>query len=296
MIPPPDTGPMATLLSMFTDTGRIVRLRQGFESDEDDPAGLALVIAAFRDTQGAAQGLTNPGLLEFLQPDSTIATIAAPSLGFAVDGVAAYTIDQTLDVDTGPERMVMLAWQRGRLVFSTTATLPSDSTPQAATTALTRLVEMATRTDARAASLPALARQLPMAPAFMGTAQRRLELYQALAERLLPDDALGDAYNADLGVSAIPNALMVLDSQIAEAPVSDPTFVKERLLTSERHILGVSKRYQPAASDDDDPSTQYPTVAIGHHVYADADGAREAFGAPLPGDASPDQRRDLSRE
>src|SRR5215212_3712044 len=30
MIPPPDTRPMATLLSMFTDAGRIVRLSQGF--------------------------------------------------------------------------------------------------------------------------------------------------------------------------------------------------------------------------------------------------------------------------
>jgi hypothetical protein len=278
MIPPPDSRPMGTILNMFTDTGRIIRLRQGFASDDEDAPDLALVIAAFRDNQGAAGALTNPGLLEFVQPDAQVASLATPALPFAVDGAAAFTIDQTLDVDAGPERTVMLAWQRGRLAFSVTATGEPDSITPAL---LVNLAEMATRTDTRAASQPALPAQFPMSPAFMATAQRRLELYQALADRLLPDDALGADYNTNQGVSAIPNALMVLDSTIAEAPVNDPKFVKDRLLTSERHILGVSKRFQPANTDDDDPATQFPAVAIGHHVYADADGAREAFGAPV---------------
>ena len=165
---------------------------------------------------------------------------------------------------TRTERMVMLAWQRGRLAFSTTATLPSDSTPQAATTALTRLVEMATRTDARAASLPALLAQAWRRPSWARPSadwscirRSRSGSYRTTRWRCLQRRSRRERD---------PNALMVLDSQIAEAPVSDPTFVKDRLPTSERHILGVSKRYQPAASDDDDPSTQYPAVAIGHHV------------------------------
>jgi hypothetical protein len=80
-------------------------------------------------------------------------------------------------------------------------------------------------------------------------------------------------------VSTIPNSLIVLDSKIAPAPASDARFVADRLLKAEHRILGTSKRWEPADADYHTPSSGFPTVAVGHHIYADADGAREAFSA-----------------
>ena len=53
----------------------------------------------------------------------------------------------------------------------------------------------------------------------------------------------------------------------------------DQLQKSERHILGTAKRWEPADADYHNPSSGFPTIAVGHHLYGDADGAREAFAA-----------------
>lgn len=277
MIPPPDPRPMEVLLTRTSGAGRLVRITQGFEnSDDADAPDLYFSMAAFRDASAASRALQDPGLLTFVLPDAKVAAVAAPTFGTGLDGVSAHSIDQTTDEDKGEQRSMLLSWQRGRVVFSTMATGTTDS----ATAALVTLVDLATHADTRIASRPAFPAQVAAAPAFMGTAARRLELYQALNDRLPDDDAFGDIVEGT-GVSAIPNSLIVLDSQIADASMSDARVVADRLLKSERHILGTSKRYEPSGADYDKPSTRFPAVTVGQHLYADADGAHEAFGAPL---------------
>lgn len=275
MLTPPDPRPMEEVLAFHTSVGRIVRLYQGFEhTDDADAPELAFVVAAFASPDGAATAPRDASRLLFFLPDATVTSIEAPALGTAVDGAAGYVIDQPGDEESGPERTVVLAWQRGRLVFSVLA----FGAPDAATAALPALAELAARSETRIAGLPALPAELPGAPSFMPPAERRLDLYKSLAERLPADDAFG-ADMATLGAQSISNALIVLDSPRAAAPASDPRFVADRLLTSERRILGVGKQFDPADSDPDTPSTLYPTISVGYHLYADADGAREALGA-----------------
>jgi hypothetical protein len=207
-----------------------------------------------------------------------VATLAAPALGTAVgtpvDGVAAFTVDQTIDEETGPERMTMIAWQRGRLVF----TVSAFGAPDTANAALPALVELAARAEIRIVSQPALPENMPPTSPYLGTAAQRLELYKALADRQIPGDTFGAAQKSD-GVSAIPNALFVLDSQIADPSLTNPRLVADRLLTSERRILGTNQQFGADGPKDGPVSTTFPRVSVGYHLYADADGAREAMGA-----------------
>ena len=114
MIPPPDPRPMEALLTQLVNAGRVVRLRQGFVNlDDADAPGRSFAVAVFTTSQHASVALNDPSLLVILQPDAQVATIAAPALGAAIgtpiDGVAAFTVDQTFDEEIGLERTVMIA-------------------------------------------------------------------------------------------------------------------------------------------------------------------------------------------
>jgi hypothetical protein len=275
MFPPPDPRGMDALLTMFTQSGRIVRLNQGFESDDDDSApALAFKVAAFKDASSAGRALQDPGLLMFMAPGATVTAVTAPTFGTGIDAVAAQTVDQTFDEDTGVERSVVLSWQRGRLVFSVVASGPPDEVA----TALPMLVDLATRADTRIASQPAFPATIARGPEYLPSTAQRLMRYKDLVPRLPDDEAFGEDMHST-GISAIPNALIVLDSQIADAPVNDARFVQNRLHTTEKRLLGVSKRFEPADSDEDDPATTFPAVTVGYHLYADQNGAREAVGS-----------------
>ena len=81
-------------------------------------------------------------------------------------------------------------------------------------------------------------------------------------------------------VDTIGNAELLNDGpRLAEAPISDPAVLRERLLERERRILGIHKEYLPVPEAADPPDTRFPSLASGYHLYADADGAREALAA-----------------
>jgi len=276
MIPPVDPRPMEAILSQYADAGRIVRLRQGFENrDEKDSPEIGFLIAAFRDAPSAARAVENPRLLVPVLQDAQVAAITAPAFGNGIDAVAAHTVDQTFDQETGSQRSTLVLWQRGRLVFATVGTGSADT----ANASVPSLMELAARADIRIAGLTAFPAQIGLSPAYMPSAAERLNVYKALADRLPADEALGEDL-ASFGVVAIPNALIIFDSKIADAPVSDARFVKDRLLNDEHRILGIALRFSAAHPNPANPDTSYPGVALGYHVYADVAGAQEAFGAP----------------
>jgi hypothetical protein len=276
MIPPPDPRGMEAIFSQFANAGRVVRLRQGFENlDDKNAPEIGFVIAAFRDPQAASRAVNDPRLLVAVLPDAQIAAFTAPTFGTGIDAVAAHTVDQTFDEKIGAQRSMLLVWQRGRLVFTTVAT----GSTEVANGSLLNLVDLAARADTRIASLPAFPTEISPSPAYMPSAAQRLRAYQALADRLPVDDALGETVEL-FGVASIPNTLIVLDSRIADAPVSDARFVKNRLMDDERRVLGIAQRFSGAHPDPSVPASSYPGVAVGYHLYADAAGAQEAFMAP----------------
>jgi hypothetical protein len=279
MVPPAHPRPMEALLTQLVNAGRIVRLRQGFENlDDPNAPAMSFAIAAFGTREQATSARNDPSTLLILQPDASVAAIATPPLSIAVDnavdGVSAFLIDETFDEEEGPQRTGLIAWQRGRLVF----TVATFGSPDVVGAALPALAELVARAEVRISAQPALPDQITPGPAYMATAARRLELYKLLADRQVPDDLFGAGLKPD-GVEALPNALIVLDSLIADPSLRDPRLVADRLLRSERRILGANKQFDAVSQADDPDSATYPRVSVGHHLYADADGAREAMGA-----------------
>ena len=169
---------------------------------------------------------------------------------------------------------MVLSWQRGRLVFSVVASGPPDEM----VTALPMLVDLATRADTRIASQPP---GHDCQGAGTPSAAQRLARYKDLVPRLPDDEAFGEEMHST-GVSAIPNALIVLDSQIADARSTTRGSSRTGLHTVEKRLLGVSKRFEPEDSDAKDPATTFPAVTVGYHLYADQNGAREALGPQPP--------------
>jgi hypothetical protein len=153
--------------------------------------------------------------------------------------------------------------------------------PDVANAALPTLAELATRAEVRIANQASLPIQLTPSFPYLGTPARRLEQYKLLADRQLPDDAFGAVMTTD-GVEALSNSLFILDSQIADPSISEPRFLINQLLKREQRILGANKQFDADGPEGGPISTTYPRVSVGHHLYANAAGAREAMEASAP--------------
>jgi len=280
MIPPPDPRPMEDLFHHLDQSGRVLRLRQDMESDDDDSAPeLRYAVILFDDAEHAAAGLKDPSVLDFVVPDAQVGSLSAPSLG---DGSVGYTIDETRDPDAGPERALLIAWRRGRVVYTASAI----TAPDAAEAAQPAVLDLANRADKIAdADYRTPDRFRPPTPEYMPSPAMRLALYRAAAEALVDDDAMGDAL-ASTGVNSIPNALLILDVQRNVRGWNDMLAEQRQLQDVEHHILGVSKEFDQANADPKSPISQYPSISVGYHVYADDDGAHQAVAQARPEEIS----------
>src|SRR4051812_5542216 len=116
MVPPADPRPMEELFKHLEESGRELRLRQDMANDADDSAPeLRYAIVLFDSPEHAANALTDPSLLDFVLPDAQVSPLTVPNLG---DASAGYTIDETRDPEAGPDRALLMAWQRGRVVLT----------------------------------------------------------------------------------------------------------------------------------------------------------------------------------
>ncbi|MBA2450502.1 MAG: hypothetical protein H0V51_21010 [Chloroflexi bacterium] len=268
---PPDPRPADALLEPLEASGRVVRVRQVLNKPgEPEAAELLFNVVLFRAPEGAESALKDPSLVLFTPPDLEITTLAQAPIG---DGASAFQLDTLNEVGEVEDRARAVFWRRGRVAFAVVASGP----PVVADAAASLVAELAQRADTRLATLPPLPAPVA-APTWMPPVQARLGLYRALVDRTLPDDAFVGFQSP--GVDTIGNAELLNDGpRLAEAPISDPAVLRERLLERERRILGIHKEYLPVPEAADPPDTRFPSLASGYHLYADADGAREALAA-----------------
>ena len=280
MQPPPDPRPMEDLFNHLDQAGRVLRLRQDMESDDDDSAPeLRYAVILFDDAEHAAAGLKDPSVLDWVVPDAQVGSLSAPSLG---DGSVGYTIDETRDPDVGPERALLIAWRRGRVVYTASAI----TAPDAADAAQPAVLDLANRADKIAdADFRTPDRFKPPTPEYMPSPEMRLALYQGAANALPADDAFGDEFTAT-GVNSVPNALLILDDRRNVRAWNDMLAEQRQLQDVEHHILGVSKEFDQANADPDSPISQYPSVSVGYHLYADNDGGHQAVDQARPEEIS----------
>lgn len=272
--PQTDPSSLDSMLAPLLASGRVVRLHQGFDRPDDPAAGeLGLNLVLFDSEQAAEEALNDPASFGVVHADDRLTPMEAPSLG---DGSARFQIDTPIDVHHVEGRSDLVAWRRGRLLIGVIAA----GTLEAVAAALPTAAELAQRADGRLAALPISPDTLGAPPSYMPSAAARLELYQLLLDRALPDDALGPELRA-WKVDTVANAELLADSHLAAASIADPRELSERLLTDERRILGIVKGFEPEEAAADPPGSRLPSVWIGHHLHADADGAGEALRASL---------------
>jgi len=271
MVPPADPRPMEELFKHLEESGRELRLRQDMANDADDSAPeLRYAIVLFDSPEHAANALTDPSLLDFVLPDAQVSPLTVPNLG---DASAGYTIDETRDPEAGPDRALLMAWQRGRVVLTASANGSLDAT-DAALPAVTDLANRGDKLFSPGSGYQS-STTTPV-PDYLVPADKRLPIYKAAAARLLADDALGDEMTST-GVSSIPNSLLILDSWRNVRTAGDVVVTYDEVLHHEQHLLGVSKEYDQTDADPDSPISQFPSVSVGYHLYANGDAARAAI-------------------
>src|SRR5262249_19802058 len=118
MSPPPDPRDIYLVWSQADDAGRIVQLKQGFETDQDGAAELDFAVAVYTAREQAARALERPYVLDYVPPGWKEGKVDLPKLG---DESSGYTVDGVRNQDAGPQRWLLYSWRHDRVVFTVTA-------------------------------------------------------------------------------------------------------------------------------------------------------------------------------
>jgi hypothetical protein len=211
----------------------------------------------------------------YLPSDARVTPLEVPKLG---DEWAGFRISPGSDEDVYAFPFDHLTWRRGRLVLNLSL---DAATAEEMESEKSSWLELARRADAHVASLPVPPATIAAPAAFLPGNARLLQMYESLIDRLPADDAYPD-FEPLKGLDTVTNAELLNDaSKNARAPMSDPARLESRLLSSERRLLGLRKEYETVAAAARPADSRFPSFIVAHTVYADADGARQAFAAPL---------------
>ena len=273
---PPDPRPTEAVLQPLQESGRVLLLRQLFiqpEVDVADAVDVRFSVGLFRTAQGAAQAVQDPALMGFMPPYFDVAEQDAPSLGEAAAGVRLTEVDEEGEVAFRAHQVI---WHRGRVAFLLSL---QGENADAVDAARGMGHELAQQFDTWIAGRPALPTSVGAPPAYQPSTQERLRLYRALVDRLLPDESFPDL--EPFGIDTVTNAEMINDASLADAPVNTPRAAYDRVVRSERRVLGVRRSWESSGERATPPETRFPELTVVYNLYADADGAREALSASV---------------
>ena len=241
-----------------------------YQAEDADSPDIWFLVSLFRTSEGAALAVRSPHLAEIVGPRH-------PARQIQISGLASDMVAFEVEGGTGAGEVAskgFIVWQRGRVVFSLSATSDSDA---ATDVLLQPLVASAVAAAAHGDAQPVPPASLGPRASYLPSESAVLDLLFELQQRMLPDDAF-DGLEAEGELSTNLPALMH-ETPFAEEPISNIGYFKDRALGAERYIMGLSKAFHTPRAVANPPGTTYPNVITGYYVYADAAGASEALNA-----------------
>ena len=207
-------------------------------------------------------------------PGDTVTSREVPKLG---EESVGFRNDFKVVEGQDPGRSNIVAWRRRRVVWVVAAVGTPETSDAAIPMALDRpwYTMPAWRRSRRSRRSPRPGR--PRCP----TRRHGSTLYQGLNDRLLGGYPFVEPSDT-VGTSAIPNAMLLLDSRHVAGALADATaLLRARLVDQEKHIVGISRDLRATEASSTPPGSRFPNAAFGYHLYADAEGAAEALRADV---------------
>ena len=264
-----DGKQVATTFANLTRAGRLLRATHNLAPVDLTVRPIAVTTDLYTGSSQATLMVGDPAQHLGLKPSVPVTPRDAPTLG---EQASAYHVElEQADARTIAE---VIVWRRGRLVFTIIAarfaTDDQDVSPAA--------LALATRWDARLARLaPFPDFTVPLLPT-MPDQSRRLNLYWSLLAQLPRSTILGRDYRY-LGLSAVSNLQLLLDTRDSGPGLDDPRATYQRVVVDEQYVLGATMALierPPAGSPLD---ANRARISYGYHVFADRQGARTALAA-----------------